>query len=122
MVASQNDCLLRGRLILVVQRQWLIAQQLSDAFEAEGARVLLAHNATSGALSADAPDLAAVVLDSESAQLLFRKLKERGVPFVIYTGHEHVDDDCAAAPVVRKPANAGKVVGAVRQLLQPQHW
>ena len=120
MVASQNYCSLRGRLILVVQRQWLIAQQLSDAFKAEGARVLLADNATSGALSADAPDLAAVVLDSESAQLLFRKLKERGVPFVIYTGHEHVED-CAAAPVVRKPANAGKVVEAVRQFLQPQH-
>jgi DNA-binding response OmpR family regulator len=116
MVASQNDCLLRGRLILVVQRQWLIAQGLSDAFKAEGARVLLAHNATSGVLSADDPDLAAAVLDSESVQLC-RKLRERGVPFVMYTGHEHVDDDGAAAPVVRKPASAEEVVGAIRRLL-----
>ena len=89
-MASQ-DGLLRRRLILIVQRQWLIAHPLSAAFEAEGARVLLAHNATSGAPLADAPDLAAAVLDSESDQLC-RKLKERGVPFVIYTGHEHVDD------------------------------
>ena len=40
MVASQNDCLLGGRLVLVVQRRWLMARQLSSAFESEGARVL----------------------------------------------------------------------------------
>ena len=116
MGASQNDWLLSGRLILVVQRQWLIALQLSAAFKAEGARVLLAHDVSSGALLADDPDLAAAVLGSEGVQLC-RKLKGRGVPFVIYTGREHVVGDGAAAPLIRKPAKAQEVVGAVRRLL-----
>ena len=83
---------------------------------AEDARVLLARNVTSGALSAEAPNLAAAVLDSASGPLC-RKLKENGVPFVMYTGREHVDGDCAGAPVVRKPASAEDVVEAIRRLL-----
>jgi DNA-binding response OmpR family regulator len=116
MAASQNGALLRGRLILVVQRRWLIALQLPAAFKAEGARVVLAHDATSGALSADAPDLAAAVLDSGSVELR-RKLKERGIPFVVYTARVHIVDDREEIPVVRKPASGEEVVEAMRKLL-----
>ena len=116
MATSQNGCLLRGRLILVVQRRWLIALQLSAAFKAEGARVVLAHDATSGAQPADAPDLAAAVLDSGSVEIC-RKLKERGIPFVLYTARTHIEDDCAGAPVVQKPASAEEVIEAMRKLL-----
>jgi DNA-binding response OmpR family regulator len=116
MIASQNYFLLRDRLILVVQRRWVIAQQLSTAFKADGARVQLAHDATSGVLSADAPDLAGAVLESGSVELR-RKLKERGIPFVFYSARAHIDDDCSGAPVIQKPGPAEDVVEAIRRLL-----
>ena len=115
MVASQDD-LLRGRLVLVVQRRWLIARQLSTAFKAEGARVLLAQNAPAGELAAEAPDLAAAVLDSGSGPLC-SVLRKRGVPFVMYTAREHLGAECAGAPVVRKPAKEEEVVRTIRRLL-----
>ena len=104
------------RLILVVQRSWLIARQLSTAFKADGARVQLAHDATSGALLADAPDIAGAVLDSGSAELQ-HKLTERGIPFVFYSAHAHIDNDHAGAPVIQKPGRAEDVVEAMRRLL-----
>src|SRR4051794_35184313 len=115
MATSQHGSL-GGRLILIVQRRWVMAHQLSAAFKAEGARVVLAHDATTGAPSADAAALAAAVLDSESIELC-PKLKERGIPFVFYTARDHIDDDGAGAPVVRKPASAEEVVGTIRRLL-----
>jgi DNA-binding response OmpR family regulator len=116
MAASQHYGSLSGRLILIVQRTWIITRQLSVAFKAEGARVLSTHDAASGALSADAPDLAAAVLDSGSVEIC-RKLKDRGIPFVLYTARAHIEDDCEGAPVVQKPALVVEVVEEIRRLL-----
>ena len=116
MAASQYNGPLGGRLILIVQRTWIVARQLSAAFEAEGARVLAAHDVASALLSADAPDLAAAVLDSGSAELC-RQLGQRGIPSVLYTARTQIDDDCAGAPVVKKPAPVAEVVEAIRRLL-----
>jgi DNA-binding response OmpR family regulator len=111
-LASQEPSLF-GQVILIVQRRWVLAKSLSSAFEAKGARVLLANNADSGVASADHPHLAAAVLDGQSLQLC-RKLGKRSVPFVVYTGFEHVDD---ATTIVRKPARAEQVVASVQRLL-----
>jgi len=113
---ASQDGSLRGRLVLIVQGRWLIARQLSTAFKAQGARVLLAHNATAGELAADAPDLAAAVLNSRSGPLC-GVLRERGVPFVMYTAHEQLGAECAGAPLVRKPAKDDEVVRTIRRLL-----
>jgi len=68
---------------------------------------------------ADAPDLAAAVLDSDSLELC-RKLQDRGVPYLMFTGREQVADECAKAPVVRKPARTEEVVAAIERLLLPR--
>jgi hypothetical protein len=65
--ASQEPSLF-GQVILTVQRRWVLAKSLSSAFEAKGARVLLANTADSGVASADHPHLAAAVLDGQSLQ------------------------------------------------------
>jgi hypothetical protein len=109
---------LQGRVILVVQRRWLIARQLGSLLEAKGARALLANSAASGHSLTDVPELCAAVVDSDSAELC-HELDARGVPYVLYTGREQAGDECAEAPLVRKPAGPEQVATEVERLLQP---
>src|SRR4051794_31770864 len=108
MVAS-----LLGRAILIVQRGWLVSRSLASAFEAEGARVLRAGSPSAGVTLVEQPDLACAVLDSKSHELC-RMLKTKGIPFIMYTGTEVIDGECAGAPVILKPAKAQEVVALVK--------
>ena len=101
-----------GRSILIVQRSWVIARNLANAFEAKGARALIARDARSGLRLANDPRLSAAVLDSASHALRL-ELKAKGIPFVLYTAHEQIDD----APIVRKPASPATIVARVEELL-----
>jgi len=80
---------------------------------------LSVRSAADGLKFADDPDLAAAVLDSYSAQLC-RLLDEKEVPYVIHSGRVQLDDECAGATVVPKPATAEEVVAAVERLLGPR--
>ena len=97
-----------GRTILIVQKQWQIARQLVRAFESKGARVLSVRGAAAALELADDPDLAAAVLDSDSAQLC-SLLDEKKVPYVVHSGRVQLDDECARATVIPKPASAEEV-------------
>ncbi len=108
-----------GRSILIVQKQWAIAREMARAFEAEGARVLSVRDGAAGLKLVDDPDLAAAVLDSDSAQLC-RLLDEKKVPYVVHSGRVHLDDECAGATVIPKPATAEEVVASVERLLGPR--
>jgi len=57
----------QGRTILIVQRTWLIARTLADAFEKKGARVVMAKKADPDLASL--PNLSAAVLDGQSGDL-----------------------------------------------------
>ena len=82
--------------------------------------MLSVRSAAVGLKIADDPDLAAAVLDSYSAQLC-RLLDEKEVPYVIHSGRVQLDDECAGATVVPKPATAEEVVAAVERLLGPRN-
>ena len=105
---------LQGRLILIVQRRWIIARTLAVAFEARGAEVVMVKYSLSDL--ANLPNLSAGVLDSASRDLR-RELKAKGIPFVLYTARERPDD----APIIRKPAPAADVVARVEELLTHDH-
>ena len=108
-----------GRSILIVQKQWTIAHQIVLAFEARGARVLSVRGAAAALELADDPNLTAAVLDSDSA-LLCRLLDEKHIPYVIHSGRVQLDDECAGATVIPKPASAEEVVASVERLLRPR--
>jgi DNA-binding response OmpR family regulator len=105
---------LGGRVVLIVQRSWIIANGLAIAFKAAGAQVLVAKQ--SDLALADHPDLAAAVLDGQSSEMRLR-LEARGIPFLLYTGHGDIEGGPANAPIVRKPAPPAEVVARVEQLL-----
>ena len=108
---------LAGHVILVVQRAWTIAHALSSSLEANGAKVLLSVNSRSALGLVDHPGLSAAVLDGNSRELC-RQLNARGIPYLLYTGRLRTDDECAAAPIVRKPASPTHVVESVERLLR----
>jgi DNA-binding response OmpR family regulator len=117
--ACQNNNPFVGRSILIVQKQWTIARRLVLAFETKGAQVLSVRGAAAAWELADDPDLAAAVLDGDSAQLC-RLLDENHVPYVVHSGSEQLDDECAGATVIPKPASAEEVVASVERLLGPR--
>ena len=78
--------------------------------------MLSARGAAAALVLCDDPGLAAAVLDSDSAQLC-RPLDEKHIPFVIYSGRVQLDDECAGATVIPKPASAEEVVASVERLL-----
>jgi len=103
-----------GRVVLVVQRSWLIASALASAFGARGANVVLAKQ--SAVDSANLPNLAAAVLDGQSHEL-GRLLEARGIPFVLYTACDPSKGEFANAQVIEKPVRVQDVVARVEQLL-----
>ena len=107
---------LGGRVVLIVQRSWIIASGLAIAFKAAGAKVLVAKNLRSDWALADHPHLSAAVLDSGSRELCLR-LKARGIPYLFYSGSDHIEDEFATAPTVQKPARPAEVVARMQQLL-----
>jgi DNA-binding response OmpR family regulator len=115
-LGMRTESVFIGRSILIVQKQWAVADGLALAFEAKGARVLSARDAAAGLELADDPDLVAAVLDSDSAALC-RLLNEKQISYVVHSGSEQLDEECADATLVRKPASAEEVVASVEHLL-----
>jgi hypothetical protein len=77
---------------------------------------LSANNTRSAAALADEPGLSAAIVDSDS-RAICKKLSQRDIPFIVYTGRERVDDECAEGLTVRKPESAEAIVATVKRLL-----
>jgi DNA-binding response OmpR family regulator len=112
---------LEGRSILIVEDQPLIVMDITQEFEATGAAltttntlkhalILVEHDGLSGAI------LDHALPDGDSSELCAR-LKERGIPFMIYSGFTTVGGACAGALHIGKPAAEGALVAAMEGLI-----
>jgi DNA-binding response OmpR family regulator len=112
---------LEGRSILIVEDQPLIVMDITQEFEATGAAltttntlkhalILVEHDGLSGAI------LDHALPDGDSSELCAR-LKERGIPFMIYSGFTTVRGSCAGALHIAKPAAEGVLVAAMEKLI-----
>lgn len=112
---------LRGRSILVVEDEPLIALDIVDCFRQAGASVYSAHNVRDGLRLAGHPDLAAAVVDfglrDGDGTTLCERLAERSIPFVIHSGNSHAQGVRHAGAVMPKPADPKELVSAVAGLL-----
>ena len=100
---------LSGCAILVVEDEPLTGARASSA------------NAVAAALTLiDGQPLSAAVLDfrlgADGAEPAVKALKERGVPYVFYTGY-HTDTAAAEAPVIGKPGSMQEVVTTLHALI-----
>ena len=112
---------LAGRSILVAEDEALIALDIKQAFEEEGAKVIIAHTLAGALRAVDEPTLSAAILDhalsdGDSAQLCIR-MKERNLPFVIYSGYNNLSGACSGAVHVKKPESTSVLVETVKGLL-----
>src|SRR5262245_56931422 len=101
---------LDGKIILVLEDEPLVALDVVKGLCAAGARVLCAGYLESGLCSTEHPELSAAVIDLHlgdgSGTAICKRLRERGIPFVVHTGYPAmlVSREWPDVPVVSKPA------------------
>jgi DNA-binding response OmpR family regulator len=112
---------LRGRSILVVEDEVLIAMDIAQALDRAGANatmtttvrhaiILVEHDGLSGAIMDHA------LSDGDSTKLCAR-LKERGIPYLSYSGFEPVQGASKDAPHIMKPASMDVLMSTMEGLL-----
>lgn len=120
---------LKGLAVLVVENEWLIADDIRRELTREGAHVLgpVASVDQALALIAGTERISAAVLDihlgeGSSVYLAAEALQVRGVPFLFATGYDHfsIRRDFADAPNLIKPF-APRVIGPLLATLAADH-
>jgi DNA-binding response OmpR family regulator len=112
---------LSGRLILIAEDEPLIALEIMQAFEEEGARVIMARTLSQGLLAVEDPALTAAILDHAlsdgDTSEICKRMKEREIPFVTYSGYDDLVGVCREGVHVNKPASMSVLVATVQGLL-----
>lgn len=119
------DDSLEGLHILVVEDEYLLASDISDALTDSGARVVGPAPSVSAAetLAAGEPRLDAALLDINlGGTMVFDfadALRARAVPFVFATGYDNsaIPDRFSTVPRLEKPVDTSRVLAALKPLL-----
>lgn len=110
---------LEGRFILIVEDEPLIVLDMTNALECTGAAITSTNTVKHALLLVEHDGLAGAILDHAlpdgDSSALCARLTERGVPFIIYSGHNHIDGP--NVPYLAKPATAEMLVAAVNDLI-----
>jgi DNA-binding response OmpR family regulator len=113
---------LQGRSILVVEDVAIIAMDIVAAFEHTGAEMTTTNTLHHALILAEHDGLSAAIVDhglgDADSSALYARLKERGIPFVIYSGFAKVEGAGGDAPFVEKPASPEALVAAVQDMIR----
>jgi DNA-binding response OmpR family regulator len=110
---------LNGHAVLVLEDEPLICLDLAELLTNSGARVLTARRVDDAVRLAETAKLSAAVLDvkvkGQDCSAICRRLADRGVPFIFYTGYKTAPilSEWAKAPVVSKPSTPDDIVMSV---------
>ncbi len=112
---------LRGRSVLVVEDELLIAMDIAQALERAGANATTTTTVHHALILVEHDGLAAAIMDhalkdGDSTELCAR-LKERGIPYVSYSGFDPVKGASMDAPHIMKPESMDVLMSAVEELL-----
>ena len=111
---------LTGCLVLIAEDEPLIAVEIRQGFEEEGAKVIMAQTLSEALLGVEDAALSVAILDHGLADgdshKVCERMKERNIPFIIYSGYD-LDEDDREGVHVKKPASMSTLVAAVRGLL-----
>jgi DNA-binding response OmpR family regulator len=112
---------LEGHSILVVEGGPLTVTEITNAFEATGAALTITSTFSHALILAEHDGLSAVILGravgDTDASLLTKRLKARGIPFMIYSESDTVEP-CEDALRISKPAADGALVAAIERLIR----
>ena len=113
---------LAGCLVLVVEDEPLIAIDIVDGFKKAGASVIIARTLANAMVQAETPGLTAAVIDHAlhdgiTTSDVCAKLKERNIPFIVYSGFDRLEGECAAGKLVHKPSSPSMLVATLGGVL-----
>jgi DNA-binding response OmpR family regulator len=112
---------LEGYSILVVECEPLTVAEITNAFEATGAALTITNTFSHAFVLAAHDRLSAVILGraviDTDRSLLTKRLKARGIPFLIYSESDTVES-CEDALRISKPAADGVLVAAIERLIR----
>jgi DNA-binding response OmpR family regulator len=114
---------IRGRELLVVEDEPFIALDIAEALETAGAKVTVTSSLTEALLLIERNEIEGAILDHAlgegNSSPLCARLRQRGVPFIIYSGFGSIEGDCESAPHLAKPATEQQIVDAMGSLFNP---
>ena len=124
MQARAGD-VLRGRRVLLVEDEMLVAMEFEGLLQRQGCAVVGPASTVDRALALldhDQPDAALLDLNlnGEPATAVAVALKTRGVPFVLVTGYgeaQSSEPELQGAPRVDKPVNHYALVRALARVM-----
>ena len=113
---------LEGRSILIVEDEPLIVMGIAQQFEVTGAALTTTNTLKHALILVEHDGLSGAILDHAlgdgNSSLLCKRLKERGIPFMIYSGYDTVEGPCKDALHISKPAANGVLVAAMERLIR----
>lgn len=112
---------LEGRSILIVEDEPLIVMDITLALEHTGAELTTTNTLKHALLLVEHDGLSAAILDHSlgdgDSSLLCTRLKERGIPFLIYSGYPQSKGLSQGAPHLSKPASHDALRTAMDDLI-----
>jgi DNA-binding response OmpR family regulator len=107
--------------LLIVEDEPLLVMDIETEFTDSGAELTVTsvlHHATI-LVEHDAIDAAILdhAIGEKTCAALYDRLNERGIPFIIYTGHTLSAEDRKGGLFIAKPATPGVLVAAVEALI-----
>ena len=110
-----------GRLILIVEDEPLIALQMTLAFEDEGAWVIRAYTLKEALARVENPKLSAAILDhglsDGDTSTVCKRMTERNIPFITYSGQEPTNGAARGGVHVKKPVGMPELVAIVKRAM-----
>ena len=113
---------LEGHSILVIEGEPSTVTEITNAFEATGAALTITNTLSHALIVAEHDRLSAAILGravgDADGSLLSKRLKARGIPFMIYRESDTVDVPCEDALLISQPAADGALVAAIERLIK----
>jgi CheY-like chemotaxis protein len=112
---------LRGRSILVVEDELLIAMDIAAALEKAGAHATMTTTVRHALILVEHDGLSGAILDHSLSDgdntNLCARLKDRGIPYISYSGYAAVSGADRAARHIVKPVPMHILLTALEELL-----
>ena len=112
---------LEGRSILIVEDNALIVMDLTMALEDAGAALTTTNTLKHALLLVEHDGLSAAILDHSlgdgDSSLLCKRLTERAIPYMIYSGYPKREDAPDDLVYLSKPASHEKILAAMEGLI-----
>ena len=111
-----------GCLVLIVEDEPLIAMDIANGLIQAGAQVEFSRTLREATEKAELPNLTAAIIDHTlqdgvTTSDVCAKLKERNIPFIVYSGYRKLEGACADGELVHKPANPELLVTTLSGVL-----